>query len=341
MNRTERNICLYSALFIALMLNSARLLALRQNSVVALYWRFDIVEYAFQFLYNYFFCISLFVLNLSEGRSLAGYRQNRQLGRYYFWNGAIVVLFILVGTFIQYRLFGDIGKKEALARGYVARFLLSAVLVAVFIRIVLLIRESKKKDVLNAELRSAHLQSQLALLRSQINPHFLFNSLSSLSGIVREDPRLAQAYIVHLAKIFRNNITTLKEDLVSIADELDIVTSYAYLLSIRLEDAFELSIDVPEDMRQVRIPHLALQTLLENAAKHNMATKREPLKVRIYTEEKHLVVSNNSHPVTFSGERTGTGLANLDERCYLLIGRHITITHTQSSFTVKLPLALT
>lgn len=338
MNRTERNICWYSAFFIALMVNAARLLALREDGVVARYWQFNIFEYGFQFLYNYFFCIALFVLNLSEGRFLAGYRQNKQAGNYYFWNGFVVVVFILAGAYIQHRFFGDVHQKNMLLRGYTARFVLSSVLVAVFIRIVLLIRESKRKDLLNADLKASNLQSQLALLQSQLNPHFLFNSLSSLSGIVRENPPLAQHYILHLSKIFRNAITHSKAGLVSVSDELNTAESYVHLVKMRLEDSFQLEVDVAAEFRNAQIPHLALQTLLENAAKHNIATKKNPLTVRIYVENQMLIVANNLQPITFTGEITGTGLANLNERYHLLTDKNIDIICTDKLFMAKLPL---
>jgi two-component system, LytTR family, sensor kinase len=341
MNRAERNICWYSALFITLVINSARLMALRENGIIARYWQFNILEYGFQFLYNYFFCITLFFLNLSESKSLAGYRQNRKLSKYYFLNGIMILLFIALGTFIQYYLFGEAHKKGILFRGYVARFVLSTIMVAIFIHIVLLIRESKRKDRLNAELKASNLESQLAVLQSQLDPHFLFNSLSSLSGIIRENPPLAQTYVLHLSKIFRNNISTLKADLVSVADELNIAISYSYLIKMRLEDAYELYINVEDEVRNTKIPHLALQTLLENTTKHNMATRKNPLRVRIYTEDKMLVVSNNILPLKLAGESTGTGLANLNGRYLLLMDKSIEIIRTDQLFTVKLPLATT
>lgn len=339
MNKAERKICWYSALFITLMLNSARLLALREHSIMARYWQFDVVEYAFQFLYNYFFCISLFVLNLTEGRFLEGYRQNRQLRKYYFWNGLIVFSFIVIGAFIQYQMFGNVREKNMLFRGYVVRFLFSGILAAVFIRIILLIRESKRKETLNMDLKAAYYKSQLGLLQSQLNPHFLFNSLSSLSGIIQEDPALAQHYILHLSKIFRNAITNdSSAHLVSVADELAMARSYAQLIKMRLEDAFQLEVSTDDSMLSACVPHLALQTLLENAAKHNSATGKKPLQVSISTEGDKLVVSNNMQPVLFAGDNSGMGLANLNQRCLLLMGKSLEIIRTEKIFLVKVPL---
>ncbi len=338
MNRSERNICWYSGLFITLVVNSARLLALRSSGVMALYWQFNPLEYGFQFLYNYAFCLVLFGLNLLPGRYFSPYRQRRQWGRYVAYNAFVVVVFTVAGSVLHRWWFGGVHLPGMVLRGYVARFVLSAVLVGILVRLILLVRETRQKDRDHAQLQAAYYEAQLELLKGQLNPHFLFNSFSSLSGLVREDPSRAQLYILHLSKVFRNAIRVSGTALVPVAEELEVLQSYAGLIALRLEDAFVLEVRVSPAAMQARLPHLSLQPLVENAAKHNMATRQRPLVVTIYDEGGWLVVWNNLQPVLQPGNHTGTGLVNLHQRFRLLAGREPDIERTGEAFVVRLPL---
>jgi sensor histidine kinase YesM len=338
MSKNEIKICWYSALFITLAVNSARLMALRQNGIIARYWQFNITEYSFQFLYNMLFCAFLSFINLEEGKWLSIYRQNRQLVRYYLYNVMVIIAATILGGAIQYKLFAGGHIPGMIARGYIARFIVSSILVAVIIRLVLLMRESKRKDTINEQLKTAYLEAQLEALKSHLNPHLFFNSLSSLSGIVREDPRLAQGYIFHLSNVFRHALVHSGTSLVPIEQEINMIKSYEQLIVLRLENGFHLNINVQSSLLHYRIPHLSLQPLLENATKHNMATPEKPLTIHIYDDHGWLNVSNNLQPIDTPESSTGIGLVNLNERFRLLLHREIEISKTKDHFLVKLPL---
>jgi sensor histidine kinase YesM len=340
MSKNEWKICCYSALLISLAVNSAKLMALREDGIIARYWQFDGYEYGFQFAYNFLFCAVLFCLNLADGKFLDGYRQSKRFGRYYLINSIVIILFTVFGFLIQYALFAEDHLQGMVARGYIARFSLSCLLVAIVVRLVLLVREGRKKDNMNALLKVEYLQAQLELLKGQLNPHFLFNSLSSLSGIVRENPKLAQSYIFHLSKVLRNAVTYSGTPLIRVADELDALKSYEQLIVMRLEEAFRLDVCLNPEILHARLPHLSLQPLLENAAKHNAASIQAPLIVKIRHENGLLVVSNNLQPLNTPESATGTGLANLNERFRLLLNQGIDIQKTDDLFIVKLPLVL-
>ena len=339
MDKTEREITWYSALLITLMVNAGRLMALRQNGIIAQYWQFDIIEYSFQILYNLFFCWGMFYLNLTDGKWLSVYRLNRQSGRYIVSNLLLVMVVAVLGNMIQQNAFSEIHIPGMIGRGYI-RFFFSSILIAIIIRILLLMRESKKKDNLNEQLKTLYFQAQLELLKAQLNPHLLFNSLSSLSGIVREDPKRAQGYILHLSKVLRNTLVHSGSTLISVEEELTILKSYGELIAMRWEQAFVLNIEVSPQLLQAQIPHLSLQPLLENASKHNVATTGQPLIVNIYDEDGWLVVSNNRQPLGTPENSTGIGLVNINERFRLLVHRDIEIQQTQTLFLVKLPLLL-
>jgi two-component system LytT family sensor kinase len=246
---------------------------------------------------------------------------------------------MLITGIIHYRLFQDNYPVWRLFwRACIVRFFLSSLLSGIMVKIILLLRESKRKDDDNQRLRNAFLEAELELLKQQINPHFLFNSLSNLSGIVRENAVLAQHYIGHLSKVFRYALQTSGSTLVTLQEELDMLKSFEQLLKIRFENAFELNVSVAEEMMTCRIPHLSLQPLLENAAKHNSATLAKPLKVYIYSEVNFLVVTNNVQPLRHPEQSTGLGLYNLAERYRILMHAEIEIAKTDDRFIVKLPL---
>ncbi|MEA5403957.1 histidine kinase [Arcicella sp. DC2W] len=340
MDKNEKWICWYSSLLIALLVNATRLLALREKGIVARYWQFDFAEYSFQLLYNLAFCGLLFYLNLNPYRSFAQILSQKKYGKLYLLNAFVVLLAIILGLWVQSHLFAENHLNGVVRAGYVARFGLSTLLVAIIVKIILLLRESKRKDNEHEQLKSLYLEAQLELLKEQLNPHLLFNSLSSLSGIVRENPKLAQFYIVHLSKVFRHALVRAGTSLVTIEEELNSLKSYEQLIKMRFENAFSVLIDIDESYFKAMIPHLSLQPLLENAAKHNIATLEKPLSVRIYTEEKWLIVSNNLQEITTPESSTGIGLVNLNERFRLLLNTDIEIEKTKESFTVKLPIKI-
>jgi LytS/YehU family sensor histidine kinase len=320
------------------MVNSAKLMALNSDGIIARYWQFNIGEYGYQFLYNMAFCLLLLYLNLSQGKFLSIFRENKQYWRLYTFNILVLVAAIILGSMVHSLLFGTPQLTGGRIRGYFARFLLSSIMIAVVIRLILLMRESRNKNLINEQLNSAYLKAQLQLLQEQLNPHFLFNTLSSLSAIVRENPNLAQNYILHLSKIFRYTLARSGNNMVSLEKELEHLKSYIQLVKMRLENAFQIHINISEDCINKQILHLSLQPLVENAVKHNKATLSNPLTVEIYEEDKWLIIRNNLQPSISDSEGTGLGLTNLNERYKLQFHKEIEIFQTKKYFIVKLPL---
>ncbi|PUZ21513.1 Histidine kinase [Chitinophaga costaii] len=339
MDSNERRICVYSSLLIALMVNSGRLLALREHGIVAQYWHFNFWEYSFQLLYNLAFCILLFYINLGARSPIARYRQQHYI-TYYLYNGLFIMAAMLTGNALQYFLFANGHLPGVFWMGYFARFGLSAIMIGIVVRIILLLRESRQKDREHEQLKTSYLEAQLELLKEQLNPHLLFNSLSSLSGIVREDPTLAQFYIGHLSKVFRHALLRPGTTLVTVADELQLLPSFEALLNMRFEKGFRLEVQVDAPYLTARIPHLSLQPLLENAAKHNAALPDSPLVVKVYVQDDWLIVHNNLQEIAVPEHSTGIGLLNLNERFRLLLHQEIEIEKTTNAFIVKLPLPL-
>lgn len=197
------------------------------------------------------------------------------------------------------------------------------------------------KDVqLKAErLEKEALLSQFGALKSQLSPHFLFNSLSILTSLIHEDVDLSEQFIKRLSRAYRYILEQRDQELVSLATELDFIRSYTFLLKIRFENKFEVMIDVPQTtQQQYRIAPLTLQLLVENAVKHNRMSNQEPLTVRIYTEQDWLLVDNPLQARDYPEPSTGVGLSNIVNRYALLTDQPVWFGEQQGSFVVKIPL---
>lgn len=331
---------IYSSLFISIALNIPRLLALKENSVLARYVHFNIYEWLFHTCANFLFSLLAFLIIRDHFR-----------GRFKHWKwwkeGKAALLLVLL--FVSFTIF-CLGVQRRLfeegilpGRGIVLKFLLTLILVGIELKIANTLRIARFKELENARLRNAHLRTELALLKGQLQPHFFFNALSSLSGVVREDPAKAQYYISQLSKVFRYSLQKEEDNLVPLREELEAVSSYAALLKMRHEDGFGLQIDIPADMLHVRLPHMSLQPLMENALKHNVVSAASPLLVTITAAQGtdgtyHIIVRNNLQRLPFYQPGTGIGLSNLNERYKILLQQEIEISKTADAFIVKLPL---
>ncbi|MCJ8208819.1 histidine kinase [Mucilaginibacter sp. RS28] len=332
---TEKKITWYGSMLIALLLNSGRLLALREGGIMARYVHFEPLEFSFQFMAQFLFCYILFRLNLRNSPLDTLRTSNRLL--YFTVNSFLALTILFVAGFLQRQLFDQTQPRRLYWATYTARFALSAVLTGILLKIIYLLRASRKQARENEQLKNAYTTAELELLKEQLNPHFLFNSLSSLSGVVAEDAALAQQYIKHLSQVFRYTLAKPAGMLVTLEEELMMIRSFSRLLEMRLEKAFILDMNINAAAAKLRLPHLSLQPLLENAAKHNAATAAKPLVVKVYLEGPYVAVSNNLQRV--NAESNGIGLANLNERFRILLKKDIIIEQTTDTFTVKLPLS--
>lgn len=151
-----------------------------------------------------------------------------------------------------------------------------------------LVAERQQKD--NALL-------QLNALKQKVNPHFLFNSLSSLNALIAKEPELAKSFVLKLSKVYRYVLESYPNGLATVAAELNFVNEYFFLQKIRFGDSLEpMELGISEAHLQQHIPFMSLQTLIENAIKHNVLTKTRPLRISIKSEGNFIVVSNNFQP---------------------------------------------
>ncbi len=200
---------------------------------------------------------------------------------------------------------------------------------------------SQQQQILleNERLRNENLQTRYDMLMGQISPHFFFNSLNSLSMLVREnDSEKALTYIDQLSYTFRYIIQNGQNTSTTLEEEIAFAKAYGELFKVRYADKLFFDIDIDPKYEKWTLPALSLQPLIGNAVKHNTITRKQPFHVSIRTEGPVLVVSNPKRPKLEPEPSTGIGLKNLRSRWQLITGQDIEIIESDNEFTVRLPL---
>lgn len=211
------------------------------------------------------------------------------------------------------------------------------VLTGIFVIKVLNERQSALID--NERLIRDNLERQYESLKNQMSPHFLFNSLNGLKTLIREDPENAGLYLDHLSQVLRHTLQSNQQQSICLSDELEVARSYIFLVKMRFEKNLVVEFDIKDKYNNHRLPPLAIQTLLENAIKHNEISKRNPLHIQISTSESDcIVVCNSLHEKITPESGTGIGLSNLSRQYQLLSGKEISISKNYNEFRVELPL---
>jgi len=190
------------------------------------------------------------------------------------------------------------------------------------------------------KLKEEKLIFQYETLKNQVNPHFLFNSLNTLSSLVTKDVALSEEFIQKLSSVYRYVLENQEKNLVNLKAELQFVKDFFYLQKIRDGEKIELKIDLDEENDAMILP-VSLQMLVENAIKHNVATRKEPLLITLHFEGiDKLVVRNDLRQKMMLNHSSKIGLQNLNKRCQLILNREIEIRETPDEFVVKVPLKL-
>ena len=194
-------------------------------------------------------------------------------------------------------------------------------------------------DALKREqkLREEKLIFQYETLKNQVNPHFLFNSLNTLSSLVYKDPKLSDEFIKKLADIYRYILENSGRDMIELRSEIQFIRDFFYLQKIRDNGKIEMKIEI-EDMEEFRILPISLQLLVENALKHNAATSEKSLNISICIEDDSIIITNNLQPKLNIEKSSKIGLKNLAERVKLMSGKEIEIVESRDQYKVRVPL---
>ena len=190
-------------------------------------------------------------------------------------------------------------------------------------------REAQKMEQLEFEFQT---------LKNQINPHFLFNSFSTLISIIEDNQEDAVDYAEALSEFFRNILEVKDEVLIPVEEELKMMKNYSLIHQKRLGNIFKMEINLDEKIKLTKIPPLTLQLLTENALKHNVIAKGKPLTVTIRNDSNWIIVENNVRLKRQIEKSTGIGLRNIQERYKLISKSEIIIESNSEKFRILLPI---
>lgn len=234
--------------------------------------------------------------------------------------------------FLSYR---DISFSGVDYLGSAAIAILANCIVVLMIEVFLYNRKQLEAEKRAMAAEKEKIQYMYDTLRSQVNPHFLFNSLNTLSSLIYENQDKANTFTKKLSGLYRYTLSLNERKCVSLSEELSFLESYLYLMQVRFDTALIVKIERAVSNNDGRLIPMSIQLLVENAVKHNIITKTHPLIIDILTDDNGVAVSNNLQPKD-AKDKTGFGLKSLQEQ-YALHFKSIKIIKEKDTFTVRVP----
>lgn len=304
---------------------------------------FSLVEAALSFFGNYWalmisVVLDFFVLTILYKYIPYGVMPFRRMALYFvgvLTNSALGTLIIHNKILFE----GSFTKEEGFfVLGTYITVVLFNVIVLVFADVLVYFRRTKKEVIIQSG-KKHKVQYQYQQLKQQLNPHFLFNSLNVLDYLVQNDEKQrASDYIKKLASVYRYLLNMGECTLVRLSDEINFVKLYVDLIKERFIDGLEVSINIPDEYMDTHIIPCGIQTLVENATKHNIVNAKSPLKIDIYVENNEKIVVKNNLQLKWNAQSTGVGLKNINKQYQDIVGKKIEIEPTSATFQVKLPI---
>lgn len=243
----------------------------------------------------------------------------------------------LLGVAGSYELEGGL-TLEYILRNVVGSLIYSGIIIILFESFYYM-HQLNKAEQREEQLKRQNVESQMEILKNQVKPHFLFNSLNTVISIIPDEPDKAIDYVQRLSKVYRYILEIKDRKLIPIHEELSCIKDYVFMLKIRFEENLVFDLDEKALNTNQHVVPLSLQLLVENAIKHNIISNKKPLKISIHKGKNgSLLVSNNLQPKLQKMPSTGTGLSNIKERYQLLTDKQVDIIQTQDNFTVSIPL---
>ena len=245
--------------------------------------------------------------------------------------GASVTL--VAGTLMPY--------EDGMLKNVINNSLITSVINLIIITVIEAIIRFKRsqQSLVKAErLEKENSHIRFETLKNQLNPHFLFNSLNVLSSLIKKDQQKAQNFVDEFSSVYRYTLDVIDKPVVELKDEIEFAKSFLFLQKNRFDSAVITEINVYASKLSFLVPPLAVQTLLENAFKHNRASVESPLQIKIYNEENDLIFINNLQPKIKGADSKGVGLNNLKKRYELLGEKLPQFSVTEKEYIAKIPL---
>jgi sensor histidine kinase YesM len=276
----------------------------------------------------------------------------RYLNRSFPWNKRVLAriliqlcLTVLLAVFVSILVTVFVNWISAYQKGFMPVLITNALISSVVNILMMVVleawhffAESNTERVKAETLQKELSQVRFEVLKSQLNPHFMFNSLNVLSGLIDKDVEKAQLFIDEFAHIYRYVLETIEKSVVSLNEELDFVRSYIFLQQIRYGEALSLTVKIPSHLLGMLLPPLSLQLVLENAVKHNIVNPSLPLRIEISHDSEWLTVKNNIQLKITSNVSTGLGQKNLEKRCAMICDEIPQFQVESNYYIVRLPL---
>lgn len=252
--------------------------------------------------------------------------------------GSLMLVFVLSPIFaqIQWWLFKEHLPMNIYLTFHFVRDMMLLLITLLFTALMYMWNQSQKTLIENQKLSLESLQNRYNALKNQIDPHFLFNSLNTLNGLIGYDDDKAHEYVDQLSSVFR--YTMQNKPVITLEEELNFAEAYIYLMKIRFDKSLQIEFHPEEKYFNYYILPFGIQLLIENAIKHNIISKKYPLSIIVETTDKEVIRVKNSINLKSENASSGIGLANLDERYRLMFGKEITISQDNDFFTVEIPL---
>lgn len=286
----------------------------------------------------------------------------------YFWNGAFLIfiyfrrkfpkikdtpkrLVFTIAILIVFMTLGGIVPKLLININYIrsiftfgfyfdyayinfpAAFLVGSIYEAVYF-----FDNWKDTIVQNESLKNQQIRTQFEVLQNQMSPHFLFNSLNTLTALIAENQETAIDFTQRLSDVYRYILQNKEKELVPLIEELRFVKDYIFLLQMRYPENLNVSYEIETSSESSFIAPLTLQMLVENAIKHNIIAPGQPLNIKLHTEQSYIYVSNNLQRKNALPKSTKTGIQNIIKRYEYLNDKQIVIQDGPADFTIAIPL---
>ncbi len=251
-------------------------------------------------------------------------------------NVLLILIMSSIMIVIAYCVFG-ISAPAAYFTFYIFRNFSIAIIVILIVYVIDLIDKLRKEKIDSLILQNRNTEMELVVLRNQVDPHFLFNTLATLSSLAHGNNKETIPFIDHLADSLRYMLEKRERMVATVEEELHFLESYLFMMKRRFGDGIHIDIRIDNAHQRQTIPQFALQIAIENAIKHNVVSSKHVLNISLASYPDHIVVINSVRRKSISGGY-GIGLDNLAQRYWLLGQKKIRINHTDDSFTLTLPL---
>lgn len=296
-------------------------------------------EFATSLMYTTVYWFSLRAVFITMRRRFPYYEETRK--RLLYTTIATIGVFLVADKVLDW-IHHATGEHEDIngvteTDFFIASFTL-AILVSVVYESIFLYARWKETVIETERLRRENVESQLEGLRNQVNPHFLFNSLNTLTYLIPEDPQKAVQFVQMLSKVYRYILEIRDKKLIHLEEELQFLEAYNFLLKERFGENLQIDLNIPDVIKNQQIVPLSLQILFENAIKHNIISSDKPLKIEVFTEKEHLVIQNNLQKKKQTMPSTKVGLENIRNRYAFFSAEPVQVFSDDAYFRVHLPL---